>query len=125
MTASITETAESALEIAIEADEPHPRRSDAVDALETVDCSCRYDATTGAHRVSLRADRSDVRPSTAVVEIVAALAGKRPEQLEPLYGSVDPDALDALVRRADGDAAYGGPVISFTFGGHEITVYGA
>lgn len=126
MTVSTAETTESALEISIEGDGTMPHRDGAVDPLDGVDCSCEFDATAGAHRVSLYADERTVRPSTAVVEVIAALAGRRPEELEPLYATVDPDALDTLLRRADGDG--GGEraavSISFAYAGYEITLYG-
>ena len=43
-------------------------------------------------------DWTDVAPSTAVIEVIAEAAGRDPIALEPLYASVDPEALDRLVR---------------------------
>ncbi|MFC4439171.1 MULTISPECIES: HalOD1 output domain-containing protein [Natrialbaceae] len=40
-------------------------------------------------------------PSTAIITAVAALAGVPADELPPLYGYVDPDALDGLFDSAD------------------------
>jgi len=42
-------------------------------------------------------DWSTTDPSTAVVETLAAATGVDEIAIAPLYGAVDPDALDALV----------------------------
>lgn len=56
-------------------------------------------------------------PSTAVVEAVAAREGAEPAEVpEPLYESIDPDALDALVASAESGE------VSFTYLGHRVTV---
>lgn len=39
------------------------------------------------------------RPSVRVIEAVAAATGTDPLAMEPLYGVIDPDALDALFSR--------------------------
>jgi hypothetical protein len=59
-------------------------------------------------------------PSTTVVEAVAAATETDPNELEPLYSAVDPDALDALfadtgTRRAAGH-------IEFTYCGFAVVV---
>lgn len=61
------------------------------------------------------------RPSTAVVEAVAAVTDRKPTDLPPLHGYVDGDALDALVTRA-ADGAGDGVRVSFAFDGVEVTV---
>lgn len=53
--------------------------------------------------------------SEAVVSAVAAATARDGLSLPPLYDSVDPDALDAVVATADA-------VVSFRFAGHSITV---
>ena len=40
--------------------------------------------------------RIDDAPSTAIVGAVASVEGASPRTLDPLYDSIDPDALDAL-----------------------------
>jgi hypothetical protein len=67
-------------------------------------------------------------PSEAVVEAVAAVAGRPPTDtdaarapLEPLFDTIDPDALDRLF---DAAGAGGRPCdsVSFVYSGYEVTV---
>jgi hypothetical protein len=67
-----------------------------------------------------RYEWSSTYPSTAVVESVAAAVGRDPVAIGPLYESVDPDALDALVLS---DA--GAVTISVTLAGCQVTVRGS
>lgn len=61
------------------------------------------------------------RPSTAVVEAVAAVTDRKPTDLPPLHGYVDGDALDALVTsRAGGDGT--SIRVSFAYEGVDVTV---
>jgi len=60
-------------------------------------------------------------PSTAVVATLAELMDADPVELEPLYSTLDPDALDALVRVRTGTV--GDIQVSFTHEEHAITVY--
>lgn len=62
-------------------------------------------------------------PSLAVVETIASREGVDSAELDvPLYEAVDPDALDALFRKAPA-ARSGGPVrIEFTYCGYRVTV---
>lgn len=54
--------------------------------------------------------------SERIVQDVAKSANRDALELPPLYGAVDPDALDRLVTEmADGE-------VSFTYAEHEITV---
>lgn len=63
-------------------------------------------------------EQYDERPASArVVEALALATGTDPLEIEPLYRSVDPDALDALFRT--GDAGW----VRFTHHGHEVTVH--
>lgn len=55
--------------------------------------------------------------SHQVVEAVAEAEGATPLELEPLYDSVDPDALDALARRGSSDVA-----IEFTYENYRVRV---
>lgn len=61
--------------------------------------------------------------STTVINAVAAVVGKAPSDLQPLYDAIDPDALDSLLRsfrctEAGGDRA----VVAFRFDECEVTV---
>ena len=68
-----------------------------------------------------RYEWSSTPPSTGVVEVVATAADSDPTALAPLYGSLDPDGLDELVRSA-GERPGDGLVVSFSYAGHEVTV---
>ncbi|HKJ58855.1 MAG TPA: HalOD1 output domain-containing protein [Halobacteriales archaeon] len=61
------------------------------------------------------------RPSTVVVETVAAALGRPPEELPPLQHHVDADALDALVTRRTGDDG-DGVRVTFDYEEFEVTV---
>lgn len=77
-----------------------------------------------AGTIRYRYDWEAVRPSTAVVKIVSVAADVEPTDLDPLYDTFDPEALDQVIRR-DGS---GGPcsetTVSFTYGGHDVAVCG-
>jgi len=68
-----------------------------------------------------RYEWSSTPPSTGVVEVVATAADSDPTALAPLYGSLDPDGLDELVRSA-GERPGDGLVVSFSYAGYEVTV---
>lgn len=54
--------------------------------------------------------------STKIIEAIADLEGVDPTELrEPLYGAIDPEALDVLV--GSGDVS-----VTFTYHGYEVTV---
>jgi len=67
-------------------------------------------------------DWSAVAPSTAVVEAVAKTVDREETALETLYGTVDPDALDALVRSGVGTAFERDVAVSFPFADRQVTV---
>lgn len=60
--------------------------------------------------------------STSVVQTVAQATNREPDELEPLYDVVDPDALDALF---EGDDASARVRVVFTYEGYQVTVSGA
>ncbi|WP_368410903.1 HalOD1 output domain-containing protein [Halomarina pelagica] len=64
------------------------------------------DGPTSDTRGAIQAefDWSEVTPSTAVVEMVAIAANREPTVLEPRSETIDPDALDMLIR------SMGGPI---------------
>lgn len=63
-----------------------------------------------------------VAPSQAVVERVAALEDVDQTELDPLFGAIDPDALDTLVgTTGHSDAAL---QIEFAYHGYDVTVTG-
>jgi hypothetical protein len=73
---------------------------------------------------SIRAefDWSEVSPSTAVIESVAIAADREPTAIEPLYETVDPDALDALIRSGDPNLTDGDASVTFALDGYQVTV---
>lgn len=65
---------------------------------------------------------TSVAPSEAVVGRVANREGVDPLALDPLYGTLDTDALDALVRSVDGTGA--DCRVEFSYHGYDVTVTG-
>lgn len=82
------------------------------------------DGPTANTRGSIRAkfDWSEVSPSNAVVETVAIAADREPTVLEPLYETVDPDALDALIRSRGTNSTDGDATVTFALDGYRVTV---
>jgi hypothetical protein len=64
-----------------------------------------------------------IRPRPTVVQAVAAVRGTEPSDLPPLYGTVDPDALDSLVTSISG-SGYGTPTdhVEFRYDGWTVPV---
>lgn len=62
------------------------------------DTPTEHDVSTAGsdRRIRSEWDGSE-RPSIALVKAVAALTGRDPMTMPPLYESIDPDALNALV----------------------------
>jgi len=61
----------------------------------------------------------------AVVETVAVALDLETTALEPLYESVDPDALDALFEAKDSSATPGELTVTFTVAERQVTVHGS
>ena len=58
--------------------------------------------------------------SVVIAQEIAAVEGTDPMELEPLYGAVDTDALDALFRNSDAPDL----TVEFSYGGHTVRVEG-
>jgi len=67
-------------------------------------------------------DWTDVTPSSAVIEVIAEATDQDPTALEPLYASVDPDALDRLVQRNGVGSNERMLSVSFSFAGYTVAV---
>lgn len=67
-------------------------------------------------------DWSETRPSTAVVETVTHAQGREPTSTEPLYETIDPDALDSLVGTPERESIRRDITVEFGFDGHRVTV---
>lgn len=70
-----------------------------------------------------RVDFRDRDPHEAVIDVVAAVTGSEPTDLDPLYSVLDPEALDDLV--SAGSGAAGGLLVEFTYHEHCVRVYGS
>lgn len=68
-------------------------------------------------------DWSSISPSTAVVESVAEAVDRETTDLDSLYDSLDPDALDALVGADRTPRDRADTTVSFTFAGRRVTVH--
>jgi len=65
---------------------------------------------------SLLSDGSGAAASMRVVRRVARETGADTAELPPLYDSIDPDALDAVVESAATTS------VTFTYAGYDVTV---
>lgn len=64
-------------------------------------------------------------PITRIVDAVADREGVAPTDLRPpLYDVIDPEALNALVSSADGNADPDSLHVSFEYNGYDVTVGG-
>ena len=66
----------------------------------------------------------DETPSEGVVVAVSAVANRTPTSLEPLYRSVDTDALDRLFDRRAGNADPRTLDLTFEYEGYTVNVTG-
>ena len=64
----------------------------------------------------------DESVSAAVVRGVAAVTNTSPTELEPLFETVDPDALDQLYRTTTGGSGPGDCWVSFSYNDCAVTV---
>lgn len=67
-------------------------------------------------------DWSLLAPSTAVIETVAIATNREPTGLDSLFETVDPEALDALVRSSGPHTTERDVTVRFGFAGHDVTV---
>jgi hypothetical protein len=93
----------------------------ASDAPEDGDCSAGVNGT-----IRTTFDWEAVAPSTAVIKAVSIAVNAEPTAIEPLYGAIDPEALDRLLDRSSGTCQTdAGVSVSFTFAGCEVRVHSA
>lgn len=64
-------------------------------------------------------DWEEISPSLATIETVADAADCTQTALDPLYDSIDPDALNTLVRSTERQDT----TVSFFFDGYDVTVH--
>ncbi|WP_313692337.1 HalOD1 output domain-containing protein [Halorarum halobium] len=89
---------------------------------ESEDSDGDVPASDSCGAIQAEFDWSVVTPSTAVVETVAIAAACEPTVLEPLYETVDPDALDTLIRSIGTDSKDGDATVTFALDGYQVTV---
>jgi len=75
--------------------------------------------TTGDERRVGQFNWKETSPNAAILSTVASAAGCEEQELDVLYESVDPDAVETLFR--DGTE---GIELSFLFAGYRVTVRG-
>lgn len=81
--------------------------------MTTDDYNTERDTNSAVSGIHLEWEENE-RPSTVIVECVAAVVGRQPTELTPLYESIEPDALNGLIRPATPKA--GDPIrISFQY----------
>ncbi|RLM41998.1 hypothetical protein DVK00_18230 [Haloarcula sp. Atlit-47R] len=80
-----------------------------------------HDPDTETYHVQFDASR-DGGASYAVVTALSAVTDKEPTGIEPLYGVLDPDALDALFQHGSGNSK-SDIAVSFELDGSDVTVY--
>lgn len=90
-------------------------------APEEAGDAIEYDPETDTYRATY--DGSTESASTAVVSTVAAVAEVGPLEIEPLYATVDPDALDALMDPVVSGPSRGDIRVTFSLAGHDVTVH--
>ena len=77
----------------------------------------------GRGTVHARYDWAVTPPPIAVIETIAVALDRETEAFGPLYESVDPDALDVLLRSNASSAAPNDLTVRFTVADRQITVH--
>ena len=68
------------------------------------------------------ADTADTQSiSFRIIEAISRERGVEPTELDPLYHSINPDALDALFEDSPGGPGRRGPRVTFRFGEYRVT----
>lgn len=89
-----------------------------IDANETRDDTTNR--RTNVHHVHYDPG-GDATPTATLVTGIADLDDADPLELEPLYGTIDPDTLDEFVGSDQLPDVSG--IIAFTYEGYEVTVH--
>lgn len=64
-----------------------------------------------------------VTPSTAVIETISIASNTDPSKIEPLYDSIDSDALDNLISSNGTRPTNGTTTVSFPVSGYGVSVH--
>ena len=81
------------------------------------------DSDGEAETIRAQYEWSSTAPSTAVIETVAIALDREPTTIEPLYESIDPDALDALLQPNGSPATTNDVTVSFVVADRQVTVH--
>lgn len=81
-------------------------------------------ATERIQQFSIAADMRAGKTGEAVIIALAEAFGDRPEELPPLYETVDLDALDRLFCPLRADDSSEGLTVNFRYEGREVTLTG-
>jgi len=66
---------------------------------------------------------TDQLVSIQIVEAVAETAGVDPLELPPLYETIDPEAIDALIADLEAGQSTSADIIKFAYADHMVTVH--
>jgi len=67
---------------------------------------------------------TDQRISTQIIEAVAETTGVDPLELPPLYETIDPETLNALVTDSEFGQSGSLNIVRFAYAGYMVAVYG-
>ena len=95
----------------------------ATDHHRNADTDTDVEAETGSADAQTHVFSPEKTASFAALEAVGSASETDPTALPPLYGAIDPDALDALFESSD-PAPSAAPRVSFSYAGYEVTVDG-
>lgn len=82
--------------------------------------SVRYDLDTNTYQATF--DSTNLDPSIAIVQVLASIRETDPASMEPVYETIDPNALDSLIRNRHPSRATGDLVIEFAYLEYSVTV---
>lgn len=82
--------------------------------------SVQYDSETNTYNATF--DGTEIKPSTAVVKVMASVCGTEPTNLDPLYNVIDPTKLDSLILQQVSGHPDGDCIIEVTYLGYKMTV---
>lgn len=82
------------------------------------------DSDAASRTFTARYDRENGRPpSTTVIDTIAQATGTEPGVLEPLFETLDPDALDAVFDVDGGSPSSAAGRIAFRYEGWDVRVH--
>jgi hypothetical protein len=86
----------------------------------SVEDSIVFDETTNTFHA--RFDPEQTNPSEAVPRVLAEVTRTDPSKMDPLFGAVDPDALDKLLSSRPMGTATEALKVTFQYQGHLVSI---